>query len=317
VLLVKKKDGSARLCVDFRPLNKLTTKDSYPLPRISDILDRVGNAQFYTLLDLHSAYHQIPVAVEDREKTAMVTPDGLYQFNVLPFGLCNAPATFQRLIDVVLGDLKWSIAIAYLDDVILLGDTFEQHQERLRLVLEAIRRAQLTLKPSKCSFAMSSVLILGHLVTRDGVKPDPEKIRAVRDFPKPRKVKDVRSFLGLCSYYRNFVCDFARIAGPINQLLRKDTPFLWGEEQETAFERLKEALITAPVLQSFDESRPVIIHTDASLYGIGAILLQKGPDDKEHVVSYISRSLTDAEKRWATTEHEALAIICAIEKPSH
>ncbi|UYV84832.1 K02A2.6-like, partial [Cordylochernes scorpioides] len=283
VVLIRKKDGSWRFCVDYRRLNKITKKDVYPLPRIDDTLDCLRGARFYSSMDLQSGYWQIDVEESDREKTAFITPDGLYEFKVMPFGLCNAPATFERMIDNLLKGLKWTICLCYLDDIIVFSDGFEEHLRRLQLVSE------------------------------NGIRPDQEKIRAVRDFATPRSLKEVRSFLGLSSYYRRFIPNYAHVAQPLNDLLKKDSAFNWNQEEQNAFEALKSALISEPALGHFDYSSPTEIHTDASNYGIGAVLvqIQKG---KERAIAYASRTLNKAEKNYSTTERECLAIIWAINK---
>lgn len=199
VVLVKKKDGSWRFCVDYRNLNKVTHKDVYPLPRIDDALDCLHGAQYFSSIDLRSGYWQISVDPMDREKTAFITPDGLYQFKVMPFGLCNAPATFERMMDSLLRGYKWSICLCYLDDVIVYSPTFESHLTRLSAVLAVFRRATLQLNSAKCRFGRREITMLGHLVSAAGVQPDPDKVRAVQQFPVPRSAKDVRSFVGLCS----------------------------------------------------------------------------------------------------------------------
>ncbi|UYV79552.1 K02A2.6-like [Cordylochernes scorpioides] len=313
VVLIRKKDGSWRFCVDYRRLNKITKKDVYPLPRIDDTLDCLRGARFYSSMDLQSGYWQIDVEESDREKTAFITPDGLYEFKVMPFGLCNAPATFKRMIDNLLKGLKWTICLCYLDDIIVFSDGFEEHLRRLQLVLNCLKKAGLCLNSKKCKFGAKTITVLGHEVSENGIRPDQEKIRAVRDFATPRSLKEVRSFLGLSSYYRRFIPNYAHVAQPLNDLLKKDSAFNWNQEEQNAFEALKSALISEPALGHFDYSSPTEIHTDASNYGIGAVLvqIQKG---KERAIAYASRTLNKAEKNYSTTERECLAIIWAINK---
>ncbi|UYV66441.1 hypothetical protein LAZ67_4001687 [Cordylochernes scorpioides] len=312
-ILIRKKDGSWRFCVDYRRLNKITKKDVYPLPRIDDTLDCLRGARFYSSMDLQSGYWQIDVEESDREKTAFITPDGLYEIKVMPFGLCNAPATFERMIDNLLKGLKWTICLCYLDDIIVFSDGFEEHLRRLQLVLNCLKKAGLCLNSKKCKFGAKNIMVLGHEVSENGIRPDQEKIRAVRDFATPRSLKEVRSFLGLSSYYRRFIPNYAHVAQPLNDLLKKDSAFNWNQEEQNAFEALKSALISEPALGHFDYSSPTEIHTDASNYGIGAVLvqIQKG---KERAIAYASRTLNKAEKNYSTTEMECLAIIWAINK---
>ncbi len=231
VVLVKKKDGTWRFCVDYRKLNAVTVKDSYPLPRIADTLSRLEGAIFFSSMDLQSGYHQVPVIDSDRPKTAFITADGLYQFRTLPFGLTNAPGTFQRAMDIILAGLRWTTCLIYLDDVIIYSATFKQHLQRLRLVLSCLSQAGLKLKWSKCSFMEHALKVSGHLISKEGVAPDPEKLEAVQSFPSPNeghstanKVKRVQSFLGLCSYYRRHIQDFASIARPLTTLTKKKFP---------------------------------------------------------------------------------------------
>ncbi|GFS66635.1 hypothetical protein TNCV_229101 [Trichonephila clavipes] len=258
-------------------------------------------------MDLRSGYWQIEIDEADREKTAFITPEGLYEFKVMPFGLCNAPATFERMMDNLLRHFKWTMCLCYLDDIIVFSETFEDHLIRLRLVLKCLQEAGLKLNSKKCLFAAQEVKILGHLVSSNGVRPDPDKIKAVRNFPTPKNIHDIRSFLGLCSYFRRFIKGFCYLAEPLQSLLKSGVEFHWGPEEVEAFNSLKKALTSDPVLGMYDERASTEIHTDASGYGIGAVLVQI-QNNVEKVIAYASRTLTKAEKNYSTTERECLAI---------
>src|SRR5215469_2954036 len=248
VVLVRKKNGKLRFCVDYRPLNKATKRDEYPLPRIDDMLDSLGGAAWFTSLDLASGYWQVEMNPNDREKTAFVTQFGTYQFTVMPFGLCNAPATFQRLMDEVLHDILWKFVVVYLDDLNIYLKTFEEHLQHLRIVFERLQKAGLRLNPEKCKFVTEELSFLGHLISKDGIRTDPDKIEKVKHFPRPQTVTQLRGFLGLASYYRRFIQNFSKIANPLNRMLKKNIPYEWKQEQQDAFKYLKKCLITSPIL---------------------------------------------------------------------
>lgn len=313
VVLVRKKDNTWRFCVDYRKLNKVTKKDTYPLPRIDDALDTLEGSKYFSSLDMKSGYWQIEVDHRDREKTAFVTPDGLFEFQVMPFGLCNAPATFERMIDNVLGKLKWTSCLCYLDDIVVFGKSFPEHNLRLERVLACLGQAGLVLNSQKCNLGCQELTILGHLVNAEGVRPDPKKISAVIDFPRPHTLKQVRSFLGLCSYFRRFVPNYSSKSQPLQDLLKKGTKFVWETHQEHSFSLLKNELTSCPLLRHFEPGAPVELHTDASASGIGAVLIQRVLSE-EHPVAYASRSLTDAERNYSTTENECLAVVWGITK---
>ena len=307
IVLVQKKDGSTRFCVDYRRLNKVTRKDSYPLPRVDDILDSLDGAQWFTTLDLASGYWQVEVDPEHRQKTAFTTGQGLYEFRVMPFGLCNAPSTFQRLMELVLAGLEWDTCLAYLDDIVVFGRTFSEHLQRLRIVLSRLKSANLKLSPKKCQFFQQSVSFLGHVISCHGVSTDPTKVESIRKWPVPVDVQELRSFLGLASYYRRFVKGFADIAAPLHRLLQKCT-FTWSEDCDIAFKSLKQMLLSAPVLGYPRTDSTFYLDTDASKNGIGVVLSQK-QGGVECVIAYGSRALTKSERNYCVTRRELLALV--------
>lgn len=316
VVMVRKKDGTLRFCVDYRELNKITKRDTFPLPRMDDLLDQLGNSRYFTTLDLASGYWQICVAPGSREKTAFVTPHGLFQFRVMPFGLTNAPAVFQRLMQTVLMGLnpvggKQFVSV-YIDDVLVYSQSLDEHLEHLRLVIQKIQDAGLKLKPSKCQFVREEVEYLGHVLTPEGLKTNTRLVESVTNYPRPQNSKEVKQFLGLSSYYRCFIRQFAAIAQPLTALTRNGVTFDWTKDCQTAFDRLKQSLTTAPVLcyPTFDSS--FVLETDAGIKGIGAILSQVQKDGQRHPIAYASRSLTPAERNYGITELETLAIVWSI-----
>ena len=218
---MKKKDGSTRFCIDFRQLNSITKKDAQPIPRIDDTLDSLSGACWFTTLDLASGYWQVQMEDSDKEKTAFATPFGLYQFRVMPFGLCNAPATFQRLMELVLRGLHWTTCLIYLDDIIIFSKSADEHLHHLQDVFERLRQAKIKIKPKKCQLFQQSVKYLGYVVSAQGIHTDPEKIAVVQNWPQPNNVKQLRQFLGFASYYRKFIHQFAQIATPLYQLIEK------------------------------------------------------------------------------------------------
>ena len=314
VILVPKRDGTSRFCIDYRRLNAITTKDVYPLPRIDDILDTLGEAKYFSSLDLASGYWQVELAPDARQKSAFTTHKVLFEFVRMPFGLCNAPATFHRVMQVVLAGLEWRSCFVYLDDILIASKTFEEHLDHLREVFDRLRKAGLRLKPKKCLLLRREVPYLGHVISKEGIRPDPAKTEKVHRFPTPVDETKVRQFLGLASYYRRFVPGFAQIAAPLHALTKKNAVFHWTPECESAFSKLKELLTTAPVLSYpvFGPQCEFILETDASGVGLGAILAQKQVDGSVHPVAYASRTLDSHERNYGISEMETLALVWAV-----
>ena len=313
VVVVKKKDGSLRLCVDYRRLNTVTRADAYPMPRIDDLIDRLGQAQYISTLDLTKGYWQVPVNGPDQHKTAFTTPYGLYQFKRMPFGLKGAPATFQRLMDQVLRGLS-GFAAAYLDDVIIFSSTWAEHLWHLEEVLNRLKEARLTAKPKKCQLGMRQCSYLGHVVGGGEVRVEKQKVEAVQRISRPETKKGVRTFLGLTGYYRRFIPDYATVAVPLTDMTRKSRPNMvtWTPEGVAAFEKLKGALCSPPVLKTPDFSKPFVVQTDASERGVGGVLSQFGEGDCERPIAYFSRKLLTREEKYSTIEKECLAVKLAV-----
>ena len=296
------------MCYWYRKLNAITRKDAYPLPRIDDTLDTLSRSQWFSILDLLSGYWQVEVAEGDRDKTAFATQSGLFEFKVMPFGLCNAPATFQRLMDLVLAGVQWSHCLVYMDDIIVVGRSFKDHLQNLSVVLQRLKEANLRLKPAKCSFCKTKVSYLGHIVSRQGVATDPEKTNKVSNWPILTTISDIQRFLELASYYRRFVKNYATIASPLHKLTERGRQFNWTSDCTTAFASLKQKLTNAPILAFPDFTQPFLLDTDASQFGIGAILSQV-IDGKENVIAYASRTLSKAEQKYCVTRKELLAMV--------
>ena len=273
-MLVAKKDGGQRLCADYRQLITATVKDAFPLPRIDDSLAALSSSRWFSTLDLASGYWQVAMDANTREKAAFVTPSGLYEWNVMPFGLCNAPSTFTRLMELVLKGFHWKICLIYLDDVIVIGRTFEEELERLEQVFERLAWAGLKLKPKKCFLFQKRVSYLGHVVTEEGISADPGKVQQVRTWPIPENRTEVKSFLGLASYYRRFVPDFSTVAQPLYKLTDAKTEFVWTGECQVAFDSLKGSLASARVPAYPSREGKFVLDTDASDHGIGVVLSQ-------------------------------------------
>ena len=309
IVLVSKKDGTTRFCVDYRRLNDATKQDAYPLPKIDECIDALSGAKYFCTLDLASGYWQVKMAARDREKTAFASHCGLYQFRVMPFGLTNAPATFQRMMDDILSDVRFKTCIVYIDDIIVYGDSYESCLANLDDVLNRLRNHGLRLKPKKCDLFKDSVTFLGHVVSRRGVSCDMTKCEKIKNWPVPVTIGDVRSFLGLVGYYRKFIDNYSNVAKPLLNLTRKDVIFKWTDECQRSFEIMRDILCSDPVLAYPDFDLPFILDTDASNFAIGAVLSQVHEDGKEHVVCYASKVLSDSQRNYCTTKRELLAVV--------
>ena len=313
IVLVPKKDGTTRLCVDYRKLNQISRFDAYPVPRIDEMIDKIGKGNYITTLDLNKGYWQIPVGKASQDKTAFITPFGLYEFLMMPFGLQGAPATFQRLMDSVLKGTE-SFAGAYIDDVAIFSVTWEEHLHHVEYVLEKLRTAGLTANPKKCKFGMSEALYLGYTIGKGQVKPEESKTKAVVNYARPKTKTEVRAFLGLVGYYRKFIHQFSSVVAPLSDLTKKSVKTInWTPDCEQAFQKVKQLLCEAPVLRTPDLSKEMIVQTDASNRGLGGVLSQIGDDGEEHPVVYISRKLLPREERYSIVEKECLAVVWALQ----
>ena len=308
IVLVKKKDSDYCCCIDYRGLNDVTRKDAYALPRTDMCLDALTGSVWFTTFDMRSSYHQVELEAADADKTAFICREGMYKFVTTPFGLCNAGATFQRVIDMVLAGLSFDICLAYIDDVIIFSRTIDDHFVRLRSVLERLRGAGLKLKPSKCFLMQKSVAFLGHVVSAEGVAAQPEKTKMVAEWPEPTSVKDVRAWLGLTGYYRRYVKDYERIAAPLTSVLKHGIKFEWTDEMQKSFDELKTALTSPPILAMPTLGDVFTLDTDASDEAIGGVLSQ-AQGGSERVIAYGSRKLSRTEKNYSVTRRELLAII--------
>ena len=318
LVIVKKKTGDIRVCVDYRALNEVLRKSAVPLPKISECLDSLSGSKYFCTLDLAQGYYQVAMHPEDKCKTAFTSRRGLRQFTVMPFGLSNAPGTFQSLMELVLSGLQWSKAVLYLDDIITYGKTFEETKDNLECVFQRLRQAGLILKPSKCNLFQLSVEFLGHIVSSEGVSCDPKKLEAIREWPRPTSVKQVRSFLDLASYYRKFLKSFSTIASPLHALTKKNVKFAWDENCELAFQTLKEKLSSDPVVLSYPNNEGTfVLDTDASLCGIGGVLSQVQENGQEKVISFVSNTLSKTQQNYCTTMRELLAAVVFIKHFHH
>ncbi len=314
VVLVKKPDGTTRFCCDWRGLNEVTEFDTYPMVNIEQALTSLRGSKWFSLFDLNKGYHQVLIKESDRPKTAVITMDGVYQWNAMGMGLIGASATFQRLLDLVLSGLRFNTVICYVDDgIIYSSGSFEDHLNKIEEVLKRFEDANLTFKHEKCRFGMTRTRYLGHVIDAFGIAPDNEKIIQIKDRPTPRNVTEVRSFIGMAGYYRSFIKNFAIIAKPLTNLTKKNAKFIWNGEHEEAFKTLKNALCRKPVLSHFNPRLPTELRVDACDAGVGAILVQKHGNGWK-VVSYAARCLSDVEKRYPIGEREMLAIVFGLTK---
>ncbi|GKA88781.1 reverse transcriptase domain-containing protein [Tanacetum coccineum] len=307
VLFVKKKDGSFRMCIDYRELNKLTVKNRYPLPRIDDLFDQLQGSSVYSKIDLRSGYHQLRVREEDIPKTAFRTRYGHYEFQVMPFGLTNAPAVFMDLMNRVCKPYLDKFVIVFIDDILIYSKNKQEHEEHLKLILELLKKEELYAKFSKCEFWIPKVQFLGHVIDSEGIHVDPAKIESVKDWASPKSPTEIRQFLGLAGYYRRFIEGFSKIAKPMTKLTQKKVKFVWGDKQEAAFQLLKQKLCSAPILALPEGSEDFIAYCDASKKGLGAVLMQR-----EKVIAYASRQLKIHEKNYTTHDLELGAVVFAL-----
>lgn len=314
ICFVRKKDGTDRLCIDYRGLNDITRKDRTPLPLIQESLDRLSAAKIYTKLDIKDAYHNLRIAEGDEWKTAFRTKYGLFEYLVMPFGLTNAPGSFQRWINEILSEFLDIFCIAYLDDILIYSDNIEDHQKHVQKVLQKLREAEVTLKATKCEFHTDTVEYLGFVVKPEGVLMDTEKIKTVKEWPTPGKLRDVQSFLGFCNFYRRFIKDYSKITQPLTKLSQKDVKFHWDQEQTDAFNALKLAITTEPILMHYNPDKPIILETDASDYGMGMVCSQPDNEGRLHPLGYYSKQFHDSELNYDIHDKELFAIVKALEK---
>jgi hypothetical protein len=310
-ILVPKSNGSFRMCTDYRKVNAVTKTDSFPIPRIDDCIDHVGRATYVSTFDLLKGFWQVPLTERAKEISAFVTPDGLYQYKVMPFGMKNFPATFQRLINGVLSGLNG--CKAYIDDVICYSDTFSDHLHTIRALFDRLTDAKLTVNLAKSEFCHATLTFLGHVVGQGQVKPIDAKVKAISDFPVPDCKRQLMRFLGMAGYYRKFCSNFSVIAEPLTNLLKKGVPFSWNDKCQIAFDKLKAILKSTPVLLAPDFDKPFKLAVDASDIGAGAILIQEDNHGVEHPVCYFSRKFNKQQKNYSTIEKECLALILAIQ----
>lgn len=312
--VARKKNGEPRLCIDYRELNKVTVSDKFGVPQIQDVLDQLQGSRFFSTLDMAWGYWHVPMDPESIPKTAFVTQDGLYQWKVMPFGLKNAPSTLQRALRNILGPMAYKCTINYLDDIIVYSKSESEHMNHLKEVLTRLRQNNIKLRFKKCSFMTEEVEFLGFKINHDNVSPNPDKVKALQEYPAPKTRKQVYRFLGLCSYFRAHIPRYTETAYPLTRLTRKSVPFKWTEEEKTSFNSLRNSLQGPTTLKLFNPNLPSELHTDASKVGIGAILIQRDQDQSPRIIACFSKRLSKEQENWNTTEQEGLAVVEAIEK---
>ena len=301
-----------KMYVEYRALNKVTVKNKYPVPNVADLFDRLSKAAYFTKLDLRSGYWQVRIADGDESKTACVTRYGSYEFLVMPFGLTNAPATFCNLMNDVLYEFLDDFVVVYLDDIVVYSQSLREHVEHLRLVFSALKKNSLYVKKEKCEFCQQEIMFLGHKVSQGRIRMDERKVEAILDWSAPTKVTELRSFLGLANYYRRFIKDYSKMASPLTDLLKKDKHWEWTEACQEAFQDIKQAVTSEPVLRLPDFELPFEVHTDASDRALGGVLVQEG-----HPIAYESRKLKEAEQRYSAHEKEMTAVVHCLEIWKH
>ncbi|GFV85270.1 retrovirus-related Pol polyprotein from transposon 17.6 [Trichonephila clavipes] len=315
IVMVKKKDGSSRMCIDYRKLNQKLVKDKFPLPIIEDVLDTLQEAKVYSTLDLRNGFFHVDVDEDCRKYTSFIVPDGQFEFNKVPFGLSTSPGVFQRYVSSIFRDLtRKGIVISYLDDLVIPAKNEQEGLEKLKIIFEVAKKYGLEIKFKKCQFLKKKIEFLGHIVESGTIKPSPTKTLAVRKFPEPTTIKQVQSFFGLTGYFCKYIKDYSKIAKPLSYLTRKENLFVFGIQQKEAFEKLKKIMSEGPILHLYKYGRKTELHTDACKQGYGAILLQEAEDGKLHPVYYMSKKTNTAEEKYDSYELEVLAIINALKK---
>ena len=310
-ILVPKPDCSFRFCTDFRKVNSVTKSDTYPLPRVDDCIDHVGKAKFVSTFDLLKGYWQVPLTPRAKEVSAFVTPQGLYQYKVLPFGLKNAPASFQRLMNNVLKGMT-NVEV-YIDDIIVYNDTWKEHMESVRALFNRLSEAKLTVNLAKSQLGKAKVKFLGHIIGQGVVEPAKAKVEAVINFPKPTTKKEVMRFLGIAGYYRKFCKNFSDVIAPLTSLLNKKAKFVWSDECNSSFEFVKSMLANEPILMAPDFSKPFKLAVDASDIGIGSVLIQEDDQSIDHPICYFSKKLNKHQLNYSTIEKECLALVLSLQ----